>query len=609
MSLRNGTLLCALATDAFEQQVRTWCKSPKTYHQCLSNVQKAVEALRKSSKIKRDLFFGGIEDDIVRGEWSVIIGFLYELRCCYKGHHCEPEIFLSNIKRSQLKADLFPSGDSASHVEDKEAYDYDPVSPVFPQNKVDLIPVPTYVESIITEELKSDPLLDKQNLNNPLGDTLNSKDKWLDQALGLTQEPSEVGEYSSEVEAMLTESISSRLLREMDEAVKASDKASAKQRLRSESLTNNALLVDKKIVDSHLQSSQPHHTAPSFKRKYKQTDIVPGNVNKSILIKLFYNYIFVFLCYYNLDVSRIPGAPNLVKVDVIPKRSETPKKRTPNMTTPSAKQSKLELERPATENLSLGDAPDWVRELMPTEDKRPLNKSYDEIHSIASNSPSSVAILRSSSQGRANRSSGQPLSKNLRSTSVPKKSSKFPIAQLNVNYPLSSRRSSEAESLISWLLDLGVKPEPLRDLISVVRPINPNQVQHAAVDNSIERPYDANNDVVVGYVNPLPVKFPKRDVTSLLCDVVYILERKFPTGNSLGSHAQAKSIPGTVEIPTLPAQRLQNIKRCFEILQRNIKIPLSVLTCEEDILNGRIDAILNLFSSIRKAYSNLLLRR
>lgn len=61
-------------------------------------------------------------------------------------------------------------------------------------------------------------------------------------------------------------------------------------------------------------------------------------------------------------------------------------------------------------------------------------------------------------------------------------------------------------------------------------------------------------------------------------------------------------LPGTTHEPKTRAQRVQNIRRVLERLERKQTIPLSMLACDEDILQGRSDVLLPLLLRIRKAF-------
>lgn len=61
-------------------------------------------------------------------------------------------------------------------------------------------------------------------------------------------------------------------------------------------------------------------------------------------------------------------------------------------------------------------------------------------------------------------------------------------------------------------------------------------------------------------------------------------------------------LPGTTHEPKSRAQRVQNIRRVLERLERKQTIPLTMLTCDDDILQGRSQVLLSLLLRIRKAF-------
>lgn len=64
-----------------------------------------------------------------------------------------------------------------------------------------------------------------------------------------------------------------------------------------------------------------------------------------------------------------------------------------------------------------------------------------------------------------------------------------------------------------------------------------------------------------------------------------------------------QEIPGIEKAPKTQAQRLNNIRKSLEMLaMNNKKIPLRLLSCEEELLNGDSVTILQLLEAIKKAY-------
>jgi hypothetical protein len=77
----------------------------------------------------------------------------------------------------------------------------------------------------------------------------------------------------------------------------------------------------------------------------------------------------------------------------------------------------------------------------------------------------------------------------------------------------------------------------------------------------------------------------------LLCMLLQKLERCGP-------------LAGTFPHPRTQGERVQNIRRCLELLAtRHKSIPLRSLSCEEEVLDGNISATLDLLLCIRRAYA------
>ena len=76
--IRDGTLLCALASHILKKKVMT-IVDPKTYKQCLDNVHRCTWSLKSVTRMGKRYLHGGCEDDIVRGDWNTILGLLEDM--------------------------------------------------------------------------------------------------------------------------------------------------------------------------------------------------------------------------------------------------------------------------------------------------------------------------------------------------------------------------------------------------------------------------------------------------------------------------------------------------------------------------------------------------
>jgi hypothetical protein len=78
--IKDGTLLCLICTKILFIPIRNgWFPKPRSLKQCISNILKAIDALRNSSKLDSKFLFSGVENDIFRGNWSVIFGLLSDI--------------------------------------------------------------------------------------------------------------------------------------------------------------------------------------------------------------------------------------------------------------------------------------------------------------------------------------------------------------------------------------------------------------------------------------------------------------------------------------------------------------------------------------------------
>jgi hypothetical protein len=269
-------LLCAIAGEVFGQRVRSWSRSPKAYAQCLSNVQKAVEALRRCKGLPAESFFGGLEDDIVRGEWSVIVGFLYELCRSSQGGAADEALEEREGEKNKRKysgdrkaaVDLVP-GYGQTQSDALDIAEEDPeregcAQPQFPDKSRDLVPTPAAdgfgrADGSGAEAVKRDELKEHSD--------------WLDEALGIagTSDREEI----TEIGAMLSESISSKLIREIDDAIQSNSRALDRQRAR---LATNREVQGAAAVAVRAERDAPKRqpTSSSAAAARRVTDIAPG---------------------------------------------------------------------------------------------------------------------------------------------------------------------------------------------------------------------------------------------------------------------------------------------------------------------------------------------
>lgn len=78
-SIRDGSLLCAIVKHVTGKPVQGWLSSPKTTKAAARNISKCVELLRCTRDIGRRYLYIGVEDDIMEGKWTAILGLLEDL--------------------------------------------------------------------------------------------------------------------------------------------------------------------------------------------------------------------------------------------------------------------------------------------------------------------------------------------------------------------------------------------------------------------------------------------------------------------------------------------------------------------------------------------------
>lgn len=239
--IRNGTLLCSIAGGVFKTPIKTWSKQPKSYNQCLYNVEKAIECFQRVKELPPGVFYAGVEDDIVRGEWSIIVELLFELasvpnkniKLCRKeepNHELPPPRWgaenaaeIIPIKEKRLSG-MGPSQSQTLNIFESDLLDSDCSTPHLPVGSADIYPemsgnpesaVPnskncggTYHQEKTVDSRRKEPESDDLIALLGIG------------SMGITK-PSPT---DSEVAAIMGESISSKLIRELEEAASCAAK-------------------------------------------------------------------------------------------------------------------------------------------------------------------------------------------------------------------------------------------------------------------------------------------------------------------------------------------------------------------------------------------------
>jgi hypothetical protein len=82
--IKDGTLLCYLTESILNLPLKgSFYHHPHTYSQCLSNLMKCVTILRSCKCMPRRFLYSGVEEEIARGSWDVILGLLEDIHLFY----------------------------------------------------------------------------------------------------------------------------------------------------------------------------------------------------------------------------------------------------------------------------------------------------------------------------------------------------------------------------------------------------------------------------------------------------------------------------------------------------------------------------------------------
>jgi hypothetical protein len=94
--IRDGTLLCELGKEVLHIPMHVWCRKPRSYSQCLANVKKAIMAFQTFAASKRVHLANRSDVEIVKGNWGEILSLLYDVCQLHQGggkqiNHCLDE--------------------------------------------------------------------------------------------------------------------------------------------------------------------------------------------------------------------------------------------------------------------------------------------------------------------------------------------------------------------------------------------------------------------------------------------------------------------------------------------------------------------------------------
>ena len=237
-TVRNGTLLCSVAGGVFKVPIKAWSKQPKSYNQCLCNVEKAVEAFRRIKELPPGMFYAGMEDDIVRGEWSIIVELLFELSNAPNSNITLSRIVDSSRKESRINwrgestAEIIPIQNKRSSSKNptesqttnilaSDLLGLDCNTNHLPAGSVDIYPKKSgNCESAVRNNADNGALNQSKKTVDSFGDKEPSDDD-LDVLLGIgSMGITKPAPTDSEVAAIMGESISSKLIRELEEAAR-----------------------------------------------------------------------------------------------------------------------------------------------------------------------------------------------------------------------------------------------------------------------------------------------------------------------------------------------------------------------------------------------------
>jgi hypothetical protein len=83
--IRDGTLLCELGKEVLHVPMHVWCRKPRSYNQCIANVRKAIAAFQAFAASKRMHLANRSEVEIVKGNWGEILSLLYDVCQLHRG--------------------------------------------------------------------------------------------------------------------------------------------------------------------------------------------------------------------------------------------------------------------------------------------------------------------------------------------------------------------------------------------------------------------------------------------------------------------------------------------------------------------------------------------
>jgi hypothetical protein len=77
---RDGTLFCMLAERVLKLALaKDWHRRPGSYSECMSNLKLCLDTLRKCQNMRPRYLYAGAEEDICRGKWDSILGLMEDM--------------------------------------------------------------------------------------------------------------------------------------------------------------------------------------------------------------------------------------------------------------------------------------------------------------------------------------------------------------------------------------------------------------------------------------------------------------------------------------------------------------------------------------------------
>jgi hypothetical protein len=532
--IKDGTLLCYLTESILSLPLKgSFYHHPHTYSQCLSNLMKCLTILRSCKCMPRRFLYSGVEEEIARGSWDVILGLLEDIHLFYD--LVNDYMVFPHRRNSSL---LFSEEDISTETGGVQVQSIPMTIPLERIDRPYLGPIsmmkrrPTQTSSLTSSSARSSFM----NNNPAVGGEKNYGPPFVDTmatTVRMSQPQQQQHQFHPSSSSFLPGPTTSASLPEF-------------------SLRKNYVRLDRQYPSSGADYYEEEDRGWNEDKPVAQNNNIRTNFRPSLDLKGSFQ-------------SRLSGDDNDGDEDDV-----------------SFLFSPGQEEKRKNQALPIQSVGEFQHELF-RQSNDSARTNMPSIHDMTAVDPAMTMVTRQQRQHDNLRNNNNTENFKQGASDQPENMIPQPlsgVASATSNAPTSASSTpsssilSQLKTVIHWLDDLGMKI--------------PFQKEHFLSSDP-----SANDSMDVEQL----ILSPK-----LLSDFGVLLSDGVILGK-LAMKLSYQEIPALELKPKTSAQRLNNIRKSLELLaMNNKKIPLRVLSCEEEILQGDSVTILQLLEHMKKAY-------